>query len=352
MPARLRVLRAGIGATIQDSGRRGYLRYGVTPAGPMDWTAFRTANVALGNDEDAAAIELSLGGLELTCEEAPVLIAFAGGSFIWRRDGDLLPEAACLLLRPGELLRARAGPSGAFAYLAAAGGIATPPAMGSRATHVRSGIGGIDGRMLRDGDILPLSPARAETSRAAGVEAAIEPPWLTHAPAPFRVVLGPQDDHFTADGLRTFFSRDFMLTPIADRMAYRFDGPDIAHAGDFNIVSDGIALGAIQIAGDRKPMILMADRQPTGGYPKLGHVARADIGRLAQMRPGETCRFTMVTVAEARAALLELEDDIARTASHLRPLRREPSSDTLLAVNLIDGFVDALAAVNRSGDRR
>lgn len=342
MPGRLRVLRAGPGATLQDGGRHGYLRYGVTPSGPMDWTAFRTTNLALCNNDRAAAIEVSVGGIELICEGAPLTVAFAGGAFIWRRSGMMLPNAARLRLAPGETLTARAGEFGAFAYLGVAGGFDTPPVMGSRATHLRSGLGGIEGRMLKAGDSVPaMAPARAQDDK--DIEAMIDAPWLARDLDPFRVVLGPQDDYFTAESLSAFFAATFMLTRLADRMAYRFDGPDIAHVRGHDIVSDGVALGAIQIAGDKKPLVLMADRQPTGGYPKLGHVARADIGRVAQMRPGETCRFRAVNVAEARAALLQREDEVAETKRRLRPLRRALSSQTLLEANLIDGVVDPLA---------
>jgi 5-oxoprolinase (ATP-hydrolysing) subunit C len=343
----LRVLRAGLGATIQDDGRHGYLRYGVTPAGSMDWVAFRTANSALGNDR-AAAVEISVSGLEVICEGAPLALAFAGGAFLWRRDGVLLPQAARLLLEPGKTLAARAGNSGAFAYLAVEGGFETPVTMGSRATHVRSAIGGIEGRMLRAGDVLPA----ASTMRLDGAsfEAMIDAPWLAREPDPFRVVAGPQDDYFAAETLSAFFEGRFTLTPVADRMAYRLDGPEIAHAGGYDIVSDAIALGAIQIAGDKKPLVLMADRQPTGGYPKLGHVVRADIGRLAQMRPGETCRFRAASVAEARAALLRREDEIATTSQRLRPLRRELTSERLFGANLIDGVVDPLDGGQTEGN--
>ena len=335
----LRVLRAGPGATIQDGGRHGYLRFGVTPAGPMDWVAFQTANSALGNDR-AAAVEVSVGGLEVTCKDAPLALAFAGGAFLWRRDGVLLRQAARLVLEPGKTLAARAGDSGAFAYLAVEGGFETPVMMGSRATHVRSAMGGIEGRMLRAGDVLPA--ASTERPDGASFEATIDAPWLARETDRFRVVLGPQDDYFTMETLSAFFEGQFTLTPVADRMAYRLTGPDIAHAGGYDIVSDAIALGAIQVAGDKKPLILMADRQATGGYPKLGHVARADIGRLAQMRPGETCRFRAVSVAEARAALLAREDEIAMTQQRLRPLRRELTSERLFEANLIDGVVDPL----------
>ncbi|MGH6800727.1 MAG: biotin-dependent carboxyltransferase family protein, partial [Methylocella sp.] len=320
MGGRLRVLRAGPGATIQDGGRHGYLRYGVTPAGPMDWVAFRTANIVLGNDDRAAAIEVSVAGLEATTEGAPLALAFAGGAFLWWRGGELLPIAARLLLQPGEVLAARAGNYGAFAYLAVEGGFETPVMMGSRATHMRSAMGGIEGRMLLAGDVLPAASTRRLDG--ANFEATIDAPWLARDPEPFRVVLGPQDDYFAPEILSTFLFSEFTLTPMADRMAYRLEGPEIAHARGYDIVSDGTARGAIQIAGDKKPLVLMADRQPTGGYPKLGHVARADIGRLAQMRPGETCCFRAASVAEARAALFAREDDeIATTVARLRPLR-------------------------------
>jgi biotin-dependent carboxylase-like uncharacterized protein len=336
----LRVLAAGPGVTVQDGGRVGYLRYGVTPAGPMDWTAFRTANLALGNDDRAAAIEVSIGGLEVTCEGALLAVAFAGGAFLWWRDGLPLPSAARILLSPSETLKAQAGEWGAFAYLAVEGGFKTPVTMGSRATHMRSAIGGIDGRMLRAGDELPACPAHERHD--ARFEAEIEAPWLSCQQEPLRVVLGPQDDYFTKEALDAFFAGEFTLTYAADRMAYRFDGPEIAHAKGHDIVSDGIALGAIQIAGAKKPLVLMADRQPTGGYPKLGHVARADIGRLAQMRPGEACRFRKVSVAEARAALPRRDAEIASVHQRLRGLRRMPASQSLFEANLIGGIVDPL----------
>jgi len=343
----LRVLRAGPGSTIQDGGRHGYQRYGVTPAGPMDWVAFRTANCALGNVR-AAAVEVSVGGLEVICEGAPLAVAFAGGAFTWRRGGVLLPMAARLLLQSGEVLAARAGVSGAFAYLAVEGGFETPITMGSRATHVRSAMGGIDGRMLRAGDVLPA--ASTERLDGASFEAMIDATWLACAPDPYRVVLGPQDDYFAAETLCAFFEGQFTLTPAADRMAYRLTGPEIAHAGGYDIVSDGVALGAIQVAGDKKPLVLMADRQPTGGYPKLGHVVRADIGRLAQMRPGETCHFRAVSAAEARAALLMCEDEIATTQQRLRPLGRALTSEILLKANLIGGVVDPLDGERTEGE--
>ncbi len=338
MAARVTLETIGPGATIQDGGRHGLLCFGVTPAGAMDWTALATANLALGNPAEAAAIEITPGGVTLGVDRATPL-AYAGGGFAWAIDGTRLPCAARIMLAPGQRLRARAGAWGSFAICAVPGGIAVPEIMRSRATHTRSGLGGLKGRTLRAGDVLI-------TGAAPGVmdDVAIEAAWLARSEAPIRVVLGPQDDHFTADTIAAFAEATFTLTQAADRMAYKFDGPAVPHAKDFNIVSDGVALGAIQIAGDGQPLVLMADRQPTGGYAKIAHVCRADIGRLAQLRPGETCRFQPVDVASARTALLALEDAIAGTATWLTPLRRIPDAAQLLATNLIGGVTDGCDA--------
>lgn len=325
---------AGPGATIQDGGRTGALRFGVTPAGPMDWVAFETANLALGNARDAAAIEVGLGGIAIDTD-APVVLAVAGGGFAWTRGDRTLPSAARVLLRPGERLRARPGPWGAFAYCVVPGGFDVPEVMGSRATHTRSKLGGLDGRALRTGDRLAGLTPDVDLD-----DVEIRARWLQRADEPIRVVLGPQDDHFTDEAVATFFEAEFKLTAAADRMAYKLEGPKLAHAKDFNIVSDGIALGAIQVAGDGQPMVLMADRQPTGGYAKIGHVCRADIGRLAQLRPGETCRFVRCDVDAARTVLLTLEDRLAGTPETMAPLRLPPTPELLMQANLVGGVTD------------
>jgi 5-oxoprolinase (ATP-hydrolysing) subunit C len=331
MAAHLKVIRAGPGTTIQDTGRIHWRRYGVTPSGPMDWAAFRTVNQVLGNDMNAAALEISIGGFEATCTEAPLELAFGGGGFVWTRDGKALPSAMRIKLHPGERLIAKPGAWGAWAYLAVAGGFDMPVEMGSRSTHLRSGIGG---RMIQAGDCLPVLTSASSIGEP---DARIAAPWLDRDTRPIRVLLGPQDDYFSADALSTLFCDSFNLTASADRMAYRFDGPKIGHALGFNIVSDGIALGAVQIGGDGQPLVLMADHQPTGGYPKIGTVVRADIGRLAQMRPGEICRFALCDMAEARAALFTLEDDIAAVTCEATAAGF--SSETLRSLNLIDGVV-------------
>ena len=334
MTSCLTIEAVGPGATIQDGGRHGLLRFGVTPAGPMDWVAHRTANLALGNRADGAAIEIGPGGIALSVD-APMPLAFAGGGFTWTRGDTKLPSAARIQLRPGERLRARAGVWGTFAYLAIPGGVDVPAIMHSRATHTRSGLGGLEGRALRAGDRLTAASDLAEMR-----EVEIDAAWLSRRETPIDIVLGPQDDHFSSETIAAFCDAPYRLTGMADRMAYKFEGPRLAHAKDFNIVSDGVALGAIQVAGDGQPLVLMADRQPTGGYAKLAHVGRVGIGRLAQLRPGETCRFVVSGVDEARVALLALEDRVAETATHLVPLSRQPTTASLLGVNLIGGVTD------------
>ena len=337
MSGRLRVMRAGPGVTIQDCGRHGHLRFGVTPAGPMDWIAHQSANLIVGNSADAAALEISVGGIDLVCENAPVTLAFCGGAFAWTRDGNKLPFAARIALSPGERLAARAGAWGAWCVLALHGGIDVPPVMGSRATHTRTAIGGFNGRALADGDVLEILASDTPVADAAIIP--FDAPWLAQDLSPIRVVLGPQDDYFSGQGIADFFKQSFRLTPMADRMAYRFEGPQIEHSKGFNIISDGMALGAIQIGGDGNPLIMMADRAPTGGYPKIGHVARADISRLAQMRPGEHCQFVQVTPSEARAALIVLQRSVEGVAELLTQGALQPTTEALLSTNLIGGVV-------------
>ncbi|WP_159729258.1 biotin-dependent carboxyltransferase family protein [Methylosinus sp. Ce-a6] len=336
---RLLVRAAGPGVTIQDAGRCGSLRFGVTPAGPMDERAFIAANQAVGAPRGAAAIEVSLGGVELVTSGETIGLAIAGGDFDIRLDGARLPCACALPLEPGASLTIRAGRSGSWCYVAVAGRIDLPPALGSLATHTRSGMGGLEGRGLRAGDALPLAglaPPRGPL--------AIDAPWLAASGAPIRVLLGPQADYFTHEAIDEFLSARWRLSPRSDRMAYRLEGPRLSHAKGHDIVSDGVALGAIQVPGDGAPLVLMADRQPTGGYPKIANVIGADIGRLAQTRPGEEISFVAVSIEEAVAARRALAEAIA-AGVRLRPQGGELSTELLLSANLIGGVADAYGSL-------
>jgi biotin-dependent carboxylase-like uncharacterized protein len=246
-------------------------------------------------------------------------------------NGQALPAAGCVRLGADERLSIKPGRSGAWFYLSPAGGFDLPPVMGSLSTSLRSGIGGFNGRALAASDELPLGDAVLQP--VLGHDERPVPPGR-----PIRVLAGPQDDYFSGAGLARFFSAEFRLAPRSDRMGYRLDGPAIEHARGFNIVSDGISLGAIQVPGDGKPIVLMADRQSTGGYPKIGYVIRADIGRLAQLRAGESLRFAAIDIAGARAELFAALRDIRRSRKDAYPLGvGNLTSEFLLSQNLISG---------------
>jgi biotin-dependent carboxylase-like uncharacterized protein len=328
----LRVLSAGPGVTLQDGGRHGFLRFGVTAAGPMDPLAFATANAAAGAESNATAIEVSLGGIELAADAA-VSLAIAGGAFRVELAGRPLPSAAVATLEPGQKLAIRPGDAGAWCYVAIAGRIDVAKTLGSTATHTRSGLGGISGRALAAGDVLPLAEPRTLEPKLATLDAH----WLTRQGTTIRIVLGPQDDYFTKTAIAAFLAGPWTLSARSDRMAYLLEGARLAHAKGFNIVSDGIAFGAIQVPGDGKPVVLMADRQPTGGYPKIANVIAADLGKIAQLRPGAQLSFAAVTIEQAVAARR------AEALALTRPIAREPlvrtefPSEFLLALNLVDG---------------
>jgi antagonist of KipI len=284
--------------TVQDLGRPGHLRVGIPASGPMDRSAFQLANRLVGNPEGAAGLECTLIGarVEFTDER---WVAVAGADMAPTLNGAPAPAWEAVRVRAGDVLRLGPARSGVRAYLAVAGGIETPPVLGSRATYVRGRLGGLDGRALRKGDRLPLGPpaeARARRVRAEARPAYGGEPELA-------VVLGPQDDRFTAKGLAALFEGPYTMLPQNDRMGARLQGPFIEHTRGHDIVSDGVALGAIQVIGEGQPIVLLADRQSTGGYTKIGTICSFDIDRIAQVKPGGRLRFRRVTVAEAHAML-------------------------------------------------
>ena len=304
----LEVLEPGLLTTVQDAGRRGWGRYGVPPSGPLDAAAFTAANTLVGNPPDAASLEITLSGPTLRVERE-CLIAVCGAAFdLWV--GTLpVPMWHAIYVRAGRIITFGTRRSGARAYLAVSGGIALPPFLGSQATYLPGRFGGLDGRALRAGDRLPLRAiaVRDLAQRAGRVwPEDCRPPYN---PQPIlRVVLGPQDDYFTAEGVATFLNSAYQLTPEADRMGARLQGPSIKHRGPTGIVSDGVIAGSVQVPPDGQPIVMLADHQTTGGYPKIATVLRADLPLLAQCLPGDcvaSCvvRFAAVTLAEAQEAL-------------------------------------------------
>ncbi|MGH1569600.1 biotin-dependent carboxyltransferase family protein [Methylobacterium sp. P31] len=330
---------AGPGVTLQDGGRHGYLRYGITAAGPMDPLMHATANRAAGNPPEVAAIEVSTGGITVSADGDPFGLALVAPGFRVALDGAALPDAVALTLQPGQTLTVRAGESGAWGYLAVSGRLDAAPILGSIATHTRSGLGGLDGRGLAAGDRLPL----AQPKPGAPSLHRLLTPWLDRDPREIRVVLGPQDDYFAADQIAAFLEGPWTVSPRGDRMACFLDGTPLTHAKGHDIVSDGVAMGAIQVPGNGLPIVLMADRQSTGGYPKIATVIGPDLGRLAQARGGTRLSFRRVSVDEAVAAR-RAERELLR-----EPVPREPvvrtdfASDFLLGLNLVGGVTDGRA---------
>ena len=313
MTAVLQILRAGPACTVQDAGRTGWLRYGVTPAGPMDWIAHATANLLADNPPHAATIEIGPGGMDLSVIGGPLRLGLSAQGFLVKRGRNPLPTRMALTLHPGDPLTIRPGPDGLWAYITLAGGLALPPVMGSLSTHLRSGIGPCGGTALRGGQtIAPASVTPTDIPDLALITPLQAPSHV------IRFVPGPQDDHFSPQSLAAFCAATYSVSPHSDRMGYRLSGPPVLSLLGHDIVSDGIALGAIQVPGDGLPIVLMADRQPTGGYPKIGCVIRADLPRLAQTRPGQSVHFSAVTVEDAVTALRNAVPTRAKMTPALR----------------------------------
>ncbi|MGH7324869.1 MAG: 5-oxoprolinase subunit PxpB, partial [Candidatus Rokuibacteriota bacterium] len=296
----IRIIEPGAQTTVQDLGRVGQLRYGIPPSGPMDRRSFILANRLVGNADGAAGLECTVVGPRFEAQTA-CTVAVTGASMPITVNGQAAPAWTTLPLAAGDVVKLGAARAGVRAYVAFAGGIDVPEVLGSRATYLRGRLGGLEGRPLRRDDVLRLFPAPPPPGRqvpaAAVVDLAAEPE--------IRVVLGPQADRFTEAGIRTFLTSAWEMLPQADRMGARLRGPRIAHTDGHDIISDGIALGSIQVPGDGQPIALLVDRQSTGGYTKVATVASVDIGRLGQVKPGQRLRFRAITLAEAHGALRE-----------------------------------------------
>jgi allophanate hydrolase len=303
MNAAFVVVQPGIGTTLQDRGRPGHRHHGLPLAGWLDAPLATAANALLGNPLDVAVLELRGVGTVLRVTDGPVRVALTGsiGAQCLREDGGrtALPAWCTATLREGDVLQLGSADSGC-AYLAVAGGLALAPAFGSRSSYWRAGLPGVLGRALQPGDRLPCGATANNDPRE----------WRCRAPletcgGPIRVMVGPQDDHFPPEALSSFFAQDWQATPAQDRMGLRLQGNALAHVSDAaaDIVSDGVAPGAIQVPANGQPIILLADGQTVGGYPKIATVISADLPRLAHLRPGARTRFAAVTAAQAWDAL-------------------------------------------------
>ena len=290
----IRIADPGPQTTVQDLGRFGQLRQGIPPSGPMDVRGFVIGNRLVGNADGAAGLECTLMGPRFSVE-APCAIAVTGADVPVTINGEAAPTHVTLVVKRGDAIRVGAARAGVRAYVAFSGGIDVPLALGSRATYLRGRLGGVEGRSLKRDDVLRLLPAPIPTPRAPHPA----PSTVLDAEPEIRVVLGPDVERFTDEGVAAFLAGPYELLPQSDRMGARLRGPKIAHVRGHDIISDGIALGSIQVPGDGQPIVLLVDRQSTGGYTKLATVCSFDIGRIGQVKPGQRVQFRAIEVAEA-----------------------------------------------------
>lgn len=297
------VLDGGLLTTVQDGGRYGWARYGIPPSGPVDGWALRAANALVGNAPEAAGLEITLTGPVLRALR-PLTVALCGAVFDVRRNGVAeVPFNQSLSLRAGDVLTFKERRWGARAYLAVRGGLALPLFLGSQSTYLPGAFGGLAGRALQAGDRLPVYAAPPLEEERAWPAHALPP----YTPAPvLRVIRGPQAEGFSATGWATFLSAVYTVSAKADRMGARLQGPPIEKATVGDMLSDGVVMGSVQVPPDGQPIVMLADHQTTGGYPKIATVIRADLPLLAQCLPGDTVRFVETDVATARAAWRKL----------------------------------------------
>ena len=337
----IRVLKPGPLSSLQDLGRHGHQRFGVIVGGAMDEWSHRVANRLAGNERDEATLEITLMGPSLAFER-DALIAIAGADLSPRVGDAPLPMATPVLVRAGAQLDFGRRVWGCRAYLAVHGGFAVEPVMGSRSTYLRAGLGGFEGRALRKGDLLPLGaadplaafPALARAVRETGAAFAA-PDAATFAPgaespAPLthpargrervRFVAGQQWDAFTREAQQRFESEAFVVSANSDRMGYRLDGPGLPLTAPLEMISEGVTFGTVQVPPDGNPIVLMADRQTAGGYPKIAAIASVDLPLVAQAVPQQALRFERITLADAQRLWLESERGIDRIGRSPAPI--------------------------------
>ena len=300
---------------MQDLGRRGYQRYGIPVCGALDPLSLRIANILVGNPEGAAGLEITALGPTIRFTSDSVF-AVVGADFRPEADGREVRTWESVKVSAGSILTLGAASDGLRAYLAVAGGIDVPLVMNSRSTDLKGVFGGFEGRVLQDGDSLPIgaSPRVADWSRT-GLPIGISRQPTFGQEFEIRVVLGPQHEEFTESGVNALLTSDYTVSADSDRMGYRLAGPEIAHESGPDIVSDGTALGSIQVPGTGQPIVLLADRGTTGGYAKIATVIGPDIGLLSQAMPGAKIRFHAVSVEEAHEVLREQEEMIREIKS-------------------------------------
>lgn len=310
----LEVVEPGIFTTIQDLGRKGYFASGIPPSGAMDRFALRMGNLLVKNPIDEAGIEMTAIGMKARVLKETV-IALAGAQFSAKLNGNTIPLWQTIYLKEGDLLSIEKPRSGWRGYLCIAGGMDVPPVLGSKSTYTLGGLGGIRGRTLKKGDLIPAGIPRSslDTLKGRKVKESVLPE--AGSEKELRVVLGPQDDHVKGESIEVFLNTPYQVSNRSNRVGYRFEGPQLffkerpesrdAGLDPSNIVDDGNAIGAIQIPAGKEPICLGVDGVTMGGYVKIACLITADMNRMAQLKPKDLVRFKSVTVDEARSILLQ-----------------------------------------------
>lgn len=311
------VVQPGLLSTIQDLGRFGYQKYGISVSGAMDKQALRIGNLLVGNREDAAAIEMTFRGpiLRLLTD---LCVAFTGGELNPIVNGIPVPTWQSLALKEGDVISVPGPPKvGLRAYLSVSGGIDVPLVMGSRSTHLLSNLGGLGRPLIKDDKLGVLCRTMVPNTVCLKAD---QIPVYSHEWI-LRVVFGPQDDYFTSAGKATFLSSVYQITPKANRMGYRLEGPRIEHSHGADILSDATPNGSIQVPGDGMPIILLADGQTTGGYAKIGGVISSDLNKLAQASPGDSVTFQRVELSRAHQIMAQAKKDMCMIKTQISRAR-------------------------------
>jgi antagonist of KipI len=306
----IRILKPGLFTTIQDKGRKGYQQYGMPTAGAMDEFSLRIANILVGNNDFEACLEATMMGPEISFEVETV-ISVTGGDLSPKINNRVIDMWKSIKIQKGDILSFGALRSGCRSYIAFAGGFTVPEVMGSKSTYVRGGIGGYEGRAFKKDDLIVLKGTYLTGEFVEKVVPACEVPTYSNIYT-IRVIIGPQEEYFTEEAIKTFLGSEYVISNEADRMGYRLSGEKLQHRNGADIISDGIALGSIQVPGHGLPIIMMADRQTTGGYPKIATVISSDISMLGQTKPGDKIKFSAVSITEAHNILLEHENLVKR----------------------------------------
>ena len=302
-------LRAGFLTSVQDLGRTGFREFGVSTSGALDLFALRVANLLVGNDEDAAGLEITLGGLQLRFEDDRT-VAWCGGEFGVQLGSTTLPAGHACLVSAGDELKFGPAKVGCRSWLAISGGIDVPLMLRSRSTDLRAQFGGFDGRPLRDGDVVQLAKWAGSPTPTTGISSWTAPhDWVSPASGDpiLRFVRGIDRHRFTASTLQRLTSEEFTVSPDSDRMGVRLESPELKRQDNVDLISEAVAPGTIQVPPSGKPILLLGDCQTIGGYPKIAHVITVDLGIAAQLRAGDHVRFCEVSLADAQHLLLERE---------------------------------------------